>query len=127
MTGPILLAFGIWMLFTSDFSWTNAVIGLAASVLVSLLNRHHFSARQLIGLIGTALIRLPQAIWESFMIVLLPHRHERISTYRMVDPKNPWAVFCQTFIVTFTPRSLVISEEKDGEVRTHSLERKERS
>ena len=125
MTGPVLLAFGIWMLLTSDFSWLNAGIGLAGSILVSRLHRYRFSAWQLICLLGAALIRLPQAVWESFMIVLLPHRYERVSVRRVTDPQNPWAVFCQTFIITFTPRSLVISEEEEGEVRLHSLERKE--
>ncbi len=125
MTGPVLLAFGIWMLFTADFSWPNAAVGLAGSLLVSMLHRHRFSAWQLVYLIGAALIRLPLAVWESFLIVIVPHRYERIVSRRISDPGNPWAVFCQTFIITFTPRSLVVSEEEDGQVQLHSLERKE--
>lgn len=125
MTGPILLAFGIWMLFTADFSWLNAMIGLVGSMAVSRFHHSRFSAWQLIRLLGAALIRLPQAVWESFMIVLLPHRYERVSLRRVIDPQTPWSVFCQTFLITFTPRSLVISPEEEGDVRLHSLERKE--
>jgi multicomponent Na+:H+ antiporter subunit E len=125
MTGPVLLALGIWMLFTADFSWPNVVVGLFASLLVSMLNRHRFSAWQLACLILTALIRLPWAIWESFLIVVIPHRHERVSFRRISDPENPWAIFCQTFIITFTPRSLVVGEEKNGQLQLHSLEKRE--
>jgi multicomponent Na+:H+ antiporter subunit E len=113
------------MLFTSDCSWLNVLTGLAGSIVVSRLHRYRFSAWQLIYLVGAALLRLPQAVLESFMIVILPHRYERVSFRRMTDPQNPWAVFCQTFLITFTPRSLVISEEEEGKVRLHSLERKE--
>ena len=125
MTGPVLLAFGIWMLFTADFSWLNVAVGLAASFAVSLLNLHRFSAWQLVRLIGTALLHLPVAVWESLCIVLLPHRHERMALRTVRDPGNPWAVFCQTFVITFTPRTLVCSEEEDGQLQLHSIERED--
>ena len=125
MTGPILLAFVIWMLFTSDFSALNALIGLVGSIIVALLSPHQFSAGQLLGLVVGTLIRLPKAIWESFLIILIPHRYEKISLEKVQDPKQPWSVFCQTFLITFTPRSLVISEEREGKIQLHTLARKE--
>jgi multicomponent Na+:H+ antiporter subunit E len=127
MSGPILLAFGIWMLLTADFSWLNAAVGLAGAVMVSLLPKHRFSAGQLLYLILSGLVRLPQALWEAFLVVLLPHRHERFIRQKMIHARNPWAVFCQTFIICFTPKSLVVSGEEEGKVRVHVLERKEPS
>jgi multicomponent Na+:H+ antiporter subunit E len=127
MSGPIVLAFGIWMLLTADFRWPNAVVGLVGALLVSLLPKHRFSAWQLIYLILSALVRLPQAILESLLIVFLPHRHERIASHKVIHATNPWAVFCQTFIITLTPRSLVIGKEGKGRLRLHILERKEPS
>lgn len=125
MSGPVLLAFGIWMLLTADFSGTNAAVGFIAAVLVSRLVRYRFSAGQLLYLILSGLVRLPQAVWESLLMVLLPHRRERIASRRLAHATNPWAVFCQTLIATFTPCSLVIREEERGELRLHLLERKE--
>lgn len=125
MSGPFILAFGVWMLLTADFSWANVLVGLFAAGLVSLLPRHRFSAWQLLRLIISTLIRVPMALWESFCIVFLPHPNERISGRKLDHPENRWSVFCQTFIITFTPRSLVISED-DEEVRIHSLEREKR-
>ena len=125
MSGPLLLAFGIWMLLTADFTWSNLVVGFSGAVIVSLLPVHRFSAWQLIYLILSTLVRLPQVVWEAFLIVILPHRYERISSRRVIHANNPWAVFCQTFIITLTPRSLVISEGEKGKVRLHVLERKE--
>ena len=125
MTGPILLAFGIWMLFSSDYSWLNAVIGLAGSFVAALCSQYRFSAWQLVRLIAAALIRLPQAVWESFMIVVFPHRFEKISYQDVDHPRNPWLIFCQTLLVTFTPRSLVINIISDDKIKLHSLERRE--
>lgn len=123
MTGPVLLAFVIWMLFTAEFSWLNALIGLAGSMIVGLLNPYRFSAWQLIRLWAGMVIRLPQALWEAFRIVLLPHGCENLTEQSVDHPESPWSVFSQTFLITFTPKSLVISEEKDGRVQLHSLER----
>ena len=125
MSGPILLAFGIWMLLTADFTWPNALVGLAGAIVVSLLPKHRFSAWQLISFILSALIRLPQAVWETCQVVLQPHRHERTTSQRFFQADNPWAVFCQTLIICFTPRSLVISEQKREKVEVHTLERRE--
>ncbi|WP_372808889.1 Na+/H+ antiporter subunit E [Pontiella sp.] len=121
MSGPFILAFGIWMLLTADFSRTNALAGLVAAALVALLPKHRFSAWQLFRLILSVLIRVPMAIWESACIVFIPHPNERISTEKIQHPQNRWSIFCQSFIITFTPRSLVVSED-DDEIRIHSLE-----
>lgn len=126
-SGPALLSFGIWMLLTGEFSLSNAVLGLLAALLVSLLPQHRFSAWQLVYLVLSALVWLPKAIWESFLIVLLPHRYERISSHNVIHSNNSWAVFCQTLIITLTPRTLVIGEDKKGWLRVHSVERKEPS
>lgn len=127
MSGPILLALGIWMLLTSEFTWMNVMIGLVGSVIASLLHPYRFSAGQLAVLIGLTLWNLPKAIWETFLMVLCPHRHETETEEAVRNPENPWAVFCQTFIITLTPRTLVISEEMQGKIRLHIVSRKERS
>ena len=76
-------------------------------------------------MIGLTLLHLPQAVWETFLMVLIPHRYETIVQKTVRNPENPWSVFCQTFIITLTPRTLVISEEINGTVRLHIVNRKE--
>lgn len=125
MSGPVLLAFGIWMLLTSEFTWVNVMIGMLGSGIASLLHPYRFSAWQLFVLIGLTLLHLPQAVWETFMMVLIPHRYETLAQKTVRNPENPWAVFCQTFIITLTPRTLVISEEFNGTVRLHIVKRTE--
>lgn len=124
MSGPLLLAFGIWMLLTADFTWPNVLLGLAGAVLVSLMPKHRFSAWQLLYLMLSVLFHLPQALWETLRIVLQPHRYEGTSSHRLFQAGNPWAVFCQTLIICLTPRSLVVSEQKHGQVTVHTLERR---
>lgn len=113
------------MLLTSEFTWQNAVMGLVGSVIASLLHPYRFSAWQLLVLIGLTLLYLPQAIWETFCMVLSPHRYETLEEKMVRNPENPWSVFCQTFIITLTPRTLVVSEEINGKVRLHIVNRKE--
>ena len=127
MSGPFILAFGVWMLLTADFSWVNLIVGALAALLVSFLPIHKFSAWQLVRLIVAVLLRLPMALWESFRMVVGSYPNESSSSVDVEQPENKWAVFCQTFIITFTPRSLVISEEVDEKVDIHSLEGKKPS
>jgi multicomponent Na+:H+ antiporter subunit E len=124
MSGPVLLAFSVWMLLTSEFTWANAAIGLAGSVVASLLHPYRFSAWQFMELVGLTVLHLPQAIWETALMVCVPHRYEKTAQKDVRNPENPWSVFCQTFIITLTPRTLVISEEKNGKIRLHLVSRK---
>lgn len=125
MSGAVLLAFGLWMLLTTEFSLVNVCFGVVAAVLVAWLPKYRFSALQLLRLAGATLFRLPQALAQTFWIVLMPHRHERIVPLRLQRPQDPWRTFCEIFLVTYTPKSLVVSDEEDGMVQVHSLERKD--
>ena len=127
MSGPFILAFGIWMLLTADVSWPNIIVGALAALGVSFLPRYRFSAWQMVRLFISILIRIPLALWESFRMVAGSYPNESSSLMNVEQPQNKWAVFCQTFIITFTPRTLVVSEEVDGKVRLHSLEGKKRT
>ena len=125
MSGPILLAFGIWMLLTSEFSWLNAMIGLAGALVVSMLQPYRFSAGQFLKLAVLTLVYLPQAVGETFLMVFRPHTVERYQTHELKDPDNPWAAFMEVFIITFTPLTLVTSNERNGKIRLHVISRKE--
>jgi multicomponent Na+:H+ antiporter subunit E len=125
MSGAIVLCFCLWMLLTSAFTLANAVLGLVAAICVCWLPKHRFSALQLMLLVGFAVIRLPQALGQACWIVLRPHEHERITSLELQQAQDPWRAFCQIFLITYTPKSLVVSDEEDGCVQVHSLERKD--
>ncbi len=127
MSGAVLLAFGLWMLLTTEFSLVNACFGWVVAVLVSWLPKYRFSALQLLHLLGATLFRLPQALAQAIWIVLMPHGHERTVHLPLQRPQDPWRSFCEVFLITYTPKSLVVSDEEDGIVQVHSLERKDLS
>ena len=125
MSGTVLLALGLWLLLTSDFSWGNVFLGLFGAVLVSRISRYRFSVHQLVSL-GLGVLRsLPLALWQTLLIVCSPHHIERVKRVPLKHPTDPWACFCQVFLITFTPKSLVISDEHEGHVLLHSVEQKE--
>jgi multicomponent Na+:H+ antiporter subunit E len=113
------------MLLTSDFSVSNSLIGLAGAVVVSGLPTVRFTARQLLCLMGATLALLPQALVQSCAMVLRSHDHEVVTPEPLRRPEDPWGAFHQVFLITFTPKTLVISHEEAGRVQVHSLERKE--
>lgn len=127
MSGPALLAFGIWMLLTADFSWINGTIGIIAAVSVSLLQPYRFSVLQFLNLAFLIVLNLPRAITETFIMVLLPHRHERCQEKLLKNPDDAWAVFVEIVIITFTPYTLVTQAGKKGRIRLHIISRKEPS
>ena len=127
MSGPVILAFCIWMLLTADSSWPNVVMGLAASLLVARFFIYPFSALQFFSFLLSFFLRFFQATWEALLILCLPHRYERITRYQVPDARNPWAVFSRAMVLTFTPKSLVIRTREKGVLELHRLERKEDS
>jgi multisubunit Na+/H+ antiporter MnhE subunit len=125
MSGTVLLAFGLWLLLTSDFSWGNIILGFVGALLVSWVPKHRFSAYQLVSLVIGALSCLPVALWQSFSMVFNHRLVECIERVRLKNPTDPWACFRQVFLVTCTPSSLVISDEQEGHVQLHSLKKKD--
>ena len=125
MSGPVFLAFGIWMLLTSAFTVLNALIGFVAAVAVSLLQPYRFSVVQLLQLAARTVLNLPRAVFETFLLVFVPHRHEGMKTHQLKKPDDPWSAFVETFIITFTPLTLVAGAEKDGKIQIHVVSRKE--
>jgi len=125
MSGTVLLALGLWLLLTSDFSWGNVLLGLFGAALASRVSGYRFSVYQLASLVLGVLKSLPLALWQTFLIVCSPHPVERVERVPLKHPSDPWACFRQVFLITFTPKSLVISDENEGHVLLHSVEQGE--
>jgi multisubunit Na+/H+ antiporter MnhE subunit len=121
MSGPILLTYCIWLLLTADFRWINLLVGLVVSVVVSRVFTYRFSAFQLIYLVLSFAIRIFQALWELVVIIFRPYRGEKVQQVQLAHTRNPWAVFCQTMIISLTPKTLVTKTDKTGRAEVHVL------
>ncbi len=124
MSGPAALAFGIWMLLTADFSLSNALLGLIGSLLAARFFRYRFTVRQLLYLMLSFVVRTFQAVGEAVLLILLPHRCEQFRACRLHHARNPWAVFTQVLILTFTPKTLVTRPLDRNTVEVHELKRR---
>lgn len=125
MSGTVLFAFVLWLLLTSDFSWGNVSMGLIGALLVSWVPKHRFSVSQLVSLVAGTLLRVPLALWQALYLICNPGLVERVERVPIKNPENPWSCFRQVFLITFTPKSVVISDEQEGQVQLHSLEKEE--
>ncbi len=124
MSGPVFLAFSIWMLLTAEFSWVNGGMGLIGALAVSLFQPYRFSFGQFMKLVFLIVLNLPRAIAETFLMVLLPHRQEEVRSHQLKHPDDPWASFVEIFIITFTPFTLVTRADRKGRTQLHIISRK---
>ncbi len=124
MSGEWILAFGFWLLLTGDASPDNLIIGLAGAVAVSRLASQRVSLPRYLRTFIKVLAAVPLALFQSFHILLRPHRHEQTQWIAVPEQTDPWDRFEQIFLITMTPKTLATASEPDGKVQVHSVERK---
>ncbi len=124
MTGAAFLSLGFWLLMTGDFTPDNILIGAAGAAAAARLPKHRVSLRRYLLMGVKVLAMIPSAYGQALKMMILPHRRE--TTEWEPGDMDPWTSFEQIFIITLTPRTLVIDTDQHGKgrVRVHSLKRK---
>lgn len=125
MTGylNLLLRLAIWFLLTANFGIANIIIG----VCVALLLPHRASPGALkdwLHAIGKIIIAIPQAYIEAIEIMVHPHRHERITMEQVKPQRTPGLIFLDIFLITFTPKTIVLKYHEEGLYEVHHIQRR---
>lgn len=122
----LTLRLTIWFLLTADLSLSNILIG----VLVALLIPRRYvdprvwqDAREILWKI---VIAIPQAYWEAWQMILWPHRGERIDRERVKPQRTPGLIFLDIFLITFTPKALVLRYHERGWYEVHHVVREKK-
>jgi multicomponent Na+:H+ antiporter subunit E len=121
--GTFILRLTIWFLLTANLGIVNLILGLAFALLLPRPFAASPPLGKLIRHLGRVLIAIPQAYYEAVQMMIYPHNRERIFLERATSPNIPALVFLDIFLITFTPKTLVIRERETGEYEIHSLER----
>ncbi len=119
----ILLRLIIWFLLTSDLSLVNIIIGVAIALIIP-----HEAARlpilkDWIRVFWEIIIAVPVAYFEALEIMIFPHKKEAFLRRRVRPNRTPGLIFLDIFLITFTPKTIVLSYQEDGWYKIHSVER----
>ncbi|VEP14394.1 conserved hypothetical protein [Hyella patelloides LEGE 07179] len=120
----IILRLTIWFLLTADLSLPNIILGIAIAL---LLPRGHASAEKLkdwLQMLWEIIVAIPQAYMEAIEIMLRPHNHEEIVRERVKPQRTPGLVFLDIYVITFTPKTIVLRYLEEGWYEVHYVTRR---
>lgn len=129
MTGylNLLLRLAIWFLLTANFSVPNIIIGVS----IALLLPHNYTTREKLKdwlwALWQSIIALPIAYKEAWEIIFLPHTEEEIVMERVPARRTPGLIFLDIFIITFTPKTVVVKYHEDGWYEVHRIQRRKKA
>ncbi len=122
----IILRLAIWFLLTADFSLANIIIGVS----IALLLPHSYTSleklKDWLRVLWEIVVAIPQAYIEAIQIMLRPHNHEEIVMERVKPRRTPGLVFLDIFLITFTPKTIVLKYHERGWYEVHRVRRKRR-
>lgn len=122
----ILLRLTIWFLLTADVSLANIIIGTCVAF---LLPRSYINSSQLkdwLRAIWEVIVAVPQAYLEAVEIMARPHKKEDVVMQRVKPKRTPGLIFLDIFIITFTPKTIVLKYHEDGWYEVHQVRRRKR-
>ncbi|NWH06242.1 Na+/H+ antiporter subunit E [Desulfobacter latus] len=124
--GFVLIRLCFWLLLTADISPANICIGSAAAVLIPKVPGKPISGKIFTAVLFQCLRAVPVAYLQAADMVIRRHRFEHIQTHPVRFGFNPLVVFMEIFLVTFTPKTLVLDFDEHGHITVHHIHPKEK-
>lgn len=126
MIGHLILRLVIWFLLTSDVSTTNIIIGVA----IAFLLPRSYTSRETLGewlrMMASLLKAIPDAYIEAVEIIFRPHNYEDITLERVKPRRSNQLIFLDIFLITFTPKTIVVKHHELGFYAVHRISRRPR-
>ena len=120
----IILRLAIWFLLTADLSIANIIIGVSIAFLLPRRWASPEPLREWIKVLWRILVAIPQAYIEAIEMMLFPHNEEEIVKEKVKPKRTPALVFLDIFLITFTPKTIVVKYRKRGWYEVHRIRRK---
>lgn len=132
MVASVIFRLILWFLLTANFGITNIIIGLFIALLLPPNNVFSKKKSKYTGdllrevkiLAKDIIIAIPQAYREALEMILIPHRHEEIVRENVKPNRSKLLIFLETYIISFTPKALVINYDDRGWYNVHYLRKK---
>lgn len=126
MIGHFILRMTIWLLLTDNWTVTNIVIGVLIALLLPRSNPVPQRLQDLLQVLWKILLAIPQAYMEAFEMLFRPHNHEEVVMERVSSRRSPRLVFLDVFLITFTPKTIVLKYHEEGWYEVHQISSREK-
>jgi multicomponent Na+:H+ antiporter subunit E len=123
----LILRLIIWFLLTSDFGVANIIIGISVALLLPGRNKAPEALRDWLRVLGEVIVAIPQAYVEAFEIIFRPHNHEDVIMERVKPQRTPGLIFLDIFLITFTPKTIVLKYHERGLYEVHRVRRRKKA
>ena len=123
----LLLRLTIWFLLTADLSWPNIIIGVAISFLLPRKLTSVGKLEDWFRALIEVIIAIPQAYFEALEIMFRPHTEETVTMDRVKPNRTPGLIFLDIFLITFTPKTIVLKYHEAGWYEVHRIRRRKQS
>ena len=120
----IILRLAIWFLLTADFTWPNILIGVSIALLLPRSYTAPGALRDWLRVLWEIVVAIPQAYIEAIQIMVRPHNEEELVCEKVKPRRTPGLVFLDIFLITFTPKTIVLKYHEQGWYEVHKVRRK---
>ena len=125
----LLLRLTIWLLLTADMSVANIAIGVVISFLLPTFGPRSYVApavlKDWIQILWEIIVAIPKAYIEAFEMILRPHQREETTYKPDRRRRTPGLLFLDIFLITFTPKSIVVKHHDEGWHEVHWVRRRQ--
>lgn len=122
----VILRLAIWFLLTADLSLANIIIGVSLALLLPRGYTSPGALKDWLRALWETLVALPQAYFEAVDIMLRPHTQEEVTMERVKPRRTPGLIFLDIFLITFTPKTIVLKYHEQGWYEVHRVRRRNR-
>ncbi|MFQ3618188.1 MAG: Na+/H+ antiporter subunit E [Cyanobacteriota bacterium] len=124
----LALRLTIWFLLTANLSFANIVIGVTVALLLPQGDsRQNDRLSEWLRVMAKVFASIPQAYAEAFEMILRPHKREEIVLQQVPPRRSPHLLFLDIFLITFTPKTIVLKYHEAGWFEVHHVTRRSRS
>jgi multicomponent Na+:H+ antiporter subunit E len=121
MIGNFILRLTIWLLLTANWSLENLIIGIVITCLLPHNRAQPERLRDILRGLGKILIAIPQAYLEAVALIFSSHNREEIIMEQIRNRRSSGQIFLDIFLITFTPKTIVLNYHEDGWYEVHHV------
>ncbi|PMB47325.1 cation:proton antiporter [Fischerella thermalis CCMEE 5205] len=122
----LILRLVIWFLLTANLSVANIIIGVSIALLLPGSPKSLGRLQDWLRALFEVIVAIPQAYIEAFEIILCPHTQEEVTLERVKPGRTPGLIFLDIFLITFTPKTIVLKYHEDGWYEVHRVRRRKK-
>jgi len=127
MIGHLILRLAIWFLLTANLSVANIIIGISVALLLPRSYRTPEALKDWLRVLGKIIVAIPIAFIEAFEIIIRPHNEENVIMERVQPQRSPGLIFLDIFLITFTPKTIVLKYHEAGWYEVHRVRRRKKT